>query len=407
MTDSAKLTSIELFTGAGGLALGVCRAGFEHLALVELNKDAVASLNVNRQRVPEMAGFPADLKPQDAKGVSFEQFRGKVNLIAGGSPCQPFSLGGKHKGDEDSRNLFPVVFRAVREARPDAVIVENVRGLMRRSFSEYFNYIELQLQYPCETPQPDEDWRAHKQRLEQIAKRGHYVGLRYVVGHQLLNAADYGLPQKRERVFIVGFRSDLGIGWSKLEPTHSEDALLYEMYVTGSYWKEHGLRARPIPAGLQGRIDALKKNGRSMLKTERWRTVRDALKGLPSPLVRTDHPTVLNHVSNPGARRYPGHTGSPLDLPAKTLKAGVHGVPGGENMLVADDDSVRYFTVREAARLQGFPDEYFFTGAWGEAFRQLGNAVPVRLAEVVAARVREMLEQVTRRDDEEALATSA
>ena len=95
----------------------------------------------------------------------------------------------------------------------------------------------------------------------------------------------------------------------------------------------------------------------------------------------------MNHRLQAGARIYPGHTGSPLDLPAKTLKAGDHGVPGGENMLVRTDGSVRYFSVRESARLQTFPDGYELHGAWSEAMRQLGNAVPVTLAQVVASSV--------------------
>ena len=99
-----------------------------------------------------------------------------------------------------------------------------------------------------------------------------------------------------------------------------------------------------------------------------------------------------HHFGNPGARAYPGHTGSPYDQPAKTLKAGDHGVPGGENMLVRADNSVRYFTVREAARLQTFPDAYQFAGAWVECFRQLGNAVPVKMARLLAERVADQLE---------------
>jgi DNA (cytosine-5)-methyltransferase 1 len=120
--------------------------------------------------------------------------------------------------------------------------------------------------------------------------------------------------------------------------------------------------------------------------------VREALADLPDPQTEARAAAeLLNHRFQPGARSYPGHTGSPLDEPAKTLKAGVHGVPGGENMLLRPDGSVRYFSVRESARLQTFPDNYKFHGSWTETMRQLGNAVPVKLAEVVAKDVADHL----------------
>jgi DNA (cytosine-5)-methyltransferase 1 len=389
MTPPSQLTSIELFTGAGGLALGVARAGFKHLALVELNRNAVASINGNRSRVAEMRDWPEDVAPTDVTGFDFRPYAGGVNLLAAGAPCQPFSLGGKHRGDTDPRNLFPAVFKAVRELGPEAVIVENVKGLLRTSFREYFEYIKLQLTYPHLTLADGEDWREHRDRLETATVVHSPSRPTYRVEHALLNAADYGLPQRRERVFIVALREDFKVTWRPPAPTHSEDALLYEKWVSGSYWKEHRLKMPPVPDSLRPRVERLRELGREKIKTDRWRTVRDALKGLPEPANKVEHKTVVNHVGNPGARVYPGHTGSPLDLPAKTLKAGDHGVPGGENMLVRDDGSVRYFTVREAARLQGFPDEYFFQGAWCEGFRQLGNAVPVDLAKAVAESVRD------------------
>jgi DNA (cytosine-5)-methyltransferase 1 len=108
-----------------------------------------------------------------------------------------------------------------------------------------------------------------------------------------------------------------------------------------------------------------------------WRTVRDAIAGLGEPNGKNWH------VLQPGARAYPGHTGSVLDEPAKALKAGDHGVPGGENMMVLDNSGVRYFTVREAARLQGLPDEWSFATSWTESMRQIGNAVPVQLSEAI------------------------
>ena len=110
-----------------------------------------------------------------------------------------------------------------------------------------------------------------------------------------------------------------------------------------------------------------------------WRTVRDALFGLGEPNGRS------NHFFQDGAKVYPGHTGSPLDEPAKALKAGDHGVPGGENMMIREDGSVRYFTIREAARLQGLPDDWAFTSSWTESMRQVGNAVPVELAHALGS----------------------
>ena len=123
---------------------------------------------------------------------------------------------------------------------------------------------------------------------------------------------------------------------------------------------------------------------REMATPLAWQTVRDAIADLPSP---RRHNSFKNHVFVDGARAYVGHTGSRLDDPAKTLKAGAHGVPGGENMVVLPDGSVRYFTIREMARMQTFPDDYQFCGSWGQTIRQLGNAVPVRLAETIARSV--------------------
>jgi DNA (cytosine-5)-methyltransferase 1 len=130
-----------------------------------------------------------------------------------------------------------------------------------------------------------------------------------------------------------------------------------------------------------------------------WRTVRDAIHDLPDP-ESSAAATIPDHRYQAGARIYPGHTGSPLDQAAKTIKAGDHGVPGGENMLVNTDGSVRYFTARETARIQTFPDGYVFHGSWTETMRQLGNAVPVALARVVASSVAQALIEVKLRESQ-------
>jgi DNA (cytosine-5)-methyltransferase 1 len=206
-----------------------------------------------------------------------------------------------------------------------------------------------------------------------------------------LNAANYGVPQKRERVIIVGFRSDLAVEWSFPEATHTLESLLVDQWVTGVYWERHQIAKRNRPAmsaRLAGRVERLKYEA-SLFGSDPWRTVRDAICDLPDP---EKEPSMLaNHQYNAGARSYVGHSGSPFDEPAKTLKAGDHGVPGGENMLLMPDGRIRYFTVRESARLQTFPDDYVLHGAWTEAMRQLGNAVPVVLGETVAVEIRKKL----------------
>lgn len=374
------LTSIELFTGAGGLALGTANAGFEHQLLLEYNRDACSTLRVNHK----LLGEKSEIHEGDVKTYSFARFK-DVDLLVAGAPCQPFSIAGKHRTHEDERNLFPQAFRAIREVRPKAVVIENVRGLLRRSLQDFVEYVELQLSMPDATPAHPLDassWLDHLPVLRRLRRQRGFTGDEYAVQHVLLNAADYGVPQVRERVFFVAIRLDCGAHWQPPRPTHSRQSLLYAQHVSGDYWRRHGLKRRATASHpLAGRW--LREGGR----TNPWVTVRDALVGLPEPIMGRGCDAWLNHVGQAGARSYPGHTGSPFDWPAKTLKAGVHGVPGGENMLRRPNGTVRYFTVREAARLQAFPDDYGFSGAWGESLRQVGNAVPVRLAAVVAQSV--------------------
>jgi DNA (cytosine-5)-methyltransferase 1 len=211
-----------------------------------------------------------------------------------------------------------------------------------------------------------------------------------VVWCAVINAADYGLPQIRHRIFIVGFRLDLDIAWDWPKLTHSRDALLWAQ-LNGEYWREHELPPRP-PATPKRWPRLVKRIEQGEPPTmRRWRTLRDAILGLPEPADGKECPDIHNHVGIPGARLYVGHTGSQLDWPAKTIKAGVHGSPGGEHILVRSDGSYRYLTVRECARLQGFPDSYRFEGARTVMMRQLGNAVPVPLARLMTAEIADRL----------------
>lgn len=375
------MKSLELFAGAGGLAMGIAKAGFEHCATIEWDSDSCDTLRFNKERgVAPIKDWP--LFQSDVRFFDYGPYQDRVDLISGGPPCQPFSLGGKHRGNNDNRDMFPEAVRAVREVRPKAFMFENVKGLLRESFSKYFEYIILQLSYPDIRKKRDEDWRIHLARLEKQHTGGKHSGLQYRIVFRLLNAADYGVPQKRERVFIVGIRNDIGLEWSFPEQTHSEEALWWSKWKTGEYWRIHDIPKKERTAAPQ--FVANKLNSLLPPDKKAWMTVRDALRDLPDPRNISSRTSCFNHIFQNGARIYHGHTGSTLDEPAKTLKAGDHGVPGGENMMVMPDKGVRYFTVRESARLQTFPDEYGFKVSWTESMRQIGNAVPVTLAHAVA-----------------------
>lgn len=391
-----NVKSVELFTGAGGLAMGTAKAGFHHLALVERDKHSCYTIRENQQRSNNVVS-DWRLHQMDVADFDTSTINGEIDLLAGGPPCQPFSIGGRHSSHLDERDMFPQFFRAVRELRPKAFLIENVRGLLRQNFINYFEYIILQLTHPEVLLNDNESWVEHVARLKHHHNGAVPDDLKYKVTFKLLNAADYGVPQKRERVFIVGFRSDLNINWSWTEPTHTEEALIWDKWVTGEYWERHGIPSSARPECNPKLRARLQKTGASLLgsMTAPWHTVRDAISDLPEPENIDAASSIPNHTYISGARSYPGHTGSPLDEPAKTLKAGVHGVPGGENMLALPSGEVRYFTVREAARLQTFPDDYYFPCTWGESMRQIGNAVPVNLAYIIASGIYNHLQFVT------------
>ena len=349
------LDSIELFSGAGGLALGLHAAGFRHRALYEWNASAVETLQYN-QRMGHPSLSDCTITRADVRDVDFSKYLG-VDLVAGGPPCQPFSMGGKAGGMEDVRDMFPQAIRAVAQARPRAFIFENVRGLLRPAFSNYVEYIRLQMEFPEFPVSHNASWDRNLARLQRHKERSGKQSdeLTYRVHVHQANAADYGVPQQRHRVFFIGFRSDITTNWSFPKATHMDPAIL--------------AKRRDIPKEIAP-----------------WRTLGDAISDLPDPNKRVPK-TWNNHKLQTGAKSYPGHTGSPLHRPAKALKAGAHGVPGGENMILYPDGNVRYLTIRESARVQTFPDDYVFLGSWTEAMRQLGNAVPVELAEIVGKSV--------------------
>lgn len=405
ISASAKATSVELFTGGGGMALGLHLAGFEHLAVNEIDGRSLETLSANISGSPlgdHDQAWP--LFPGDVREQPWSSFKDQIALCAGGAPCQPFSLGGVHRGEVDHRNLWPAFIEVVRQTGPRAVLGENVRGLTRPAFLPYLNYICDWLSLPHLSPAEGESWSHHHARLKRELKTAGWADdERYHVDRRIVCAADYGVPQLRYRLFIVAVRADQSSNWKHDAPfgerwswpaaTHSKDALLADQ-LFGSYWKSHGLRPREIkiPRSRRRTVEAASNQD----QVQPWRTLRDALKGrldsgdfipLPSPRNGIESSAASHHVGIPGARLYKGHSGNSLDWPAKTIKAGVHGVPGGEHVICLDSGRQRYMTVRECARVQTFPDWWVFKGPRSEASRQIGNAVPVRLAQIMGEAV--------------------
>jgi DNA (cytosine-5)-methyltransferase 1 len=369
---TSKLSSLELFAGAGGLAKGLEMAGIQPKALIELNRDACLTLACNY----------GDhlIRAVDIRTFKFDEI-GHVDVVSGGPPCQPFSIGGRHQGNRDQRDMFPYACKAIRVCTPKAFIFENVKGILRKSFSHYFAYIILRLTYPEVLPTHSEAWQDHLSRLKKIHTSGQYNGIKYNVIFRLINAANYGIPQQRERVFIIGIRDDLNLEWSFPQESHSLDALLWSQFVSHDYWARHQIQ----PSGLEYLDQRTHQRVCQLINQptlfppslKPWKTVRDQIGVLPIPDLEGSFDR--EHILRSGARSYPGHTGSYIDLPSKTLKAGDHGVPGGENMIRYPDGQIRYYTTFEAKRLQTFPDRYRILGSWTEAMRQIGNAVPVQL----------------------------
>ncbi|MBI4723929.1 MAG: DNA cytosine methyltransferase [Rhodomicrobium sp.] len=298
------LTVLEICAGAGGQALGLEQAGFEHQALVEIDRDACRTLRHNR---PGWHVIQGDITSFDAK-----PYRG-ADLVAGGLPCPPFSIAGRQLGETDERNLFPAAFRIIREVQPKAVMIENVRGLLDKRFGYY---------------------------RELIAERLRNLG--YETRFELLNAADFGVPQNRPRVFIIGLRPQFA-----------------------SVFEVPAKKPRCVTAG-----DALF----DLMKSEGWRGAeewRERALGIAPAIVG-------------GSKKHGGPDLGPTRARAAWAALGVDGRGIVERPPSKDFTGRPRLTVAMAARIQGFPDSWHFTGGKTAAYRQAGNALPPPLAFPVA-----------------------
>lgn len=311
------LTCVEICAGAGGQALGLAMAGFVHVALVEYEQEYCNVLKANR---PEWNVICADVHKFD--GHPYEG----VDLLAGGVPCPPFSVAGKQLGKDDERDLFPEAIRLIREIRPRAVMLENVRGFLDSGFEEYRDLI-----------------------FTEIKKLG------YVTHIKLLNASDYGVPQLRPRVVIVGIRKD--------------QAGAFE------YPQEH---PRESPTVGETLCDLMSQNG--------W-------KGAKKWAERADRiaPTLVG-----GSKKHGGPDLGPTRAKNAWAELGVDGKGIANEAPEQDFDGMPRLTSRMMARIQGFPDTWTFGSKKTIACRMIGNAFPPPVAQAVGIEIRRCLENAER-----------
>jgi len=310
------MNSLELCAGAGGQALGLERAGFEHQALVELDASACNTLRLNRPQWRVMEGDLAEFDARPFKGI---------DLVAGGVPCPPFSKAGKQLGADDVRDLFPQAIRVVDETRPQAVMLENVRGLMDAVFIDYRHKIATQLR-----------------------------ALGYWTDWHLFNAADFGVCQLRPRVVFIALQQSIAPHF---------------------HWPVPHRNAPPTVGALLH--DLLSQNG--------WRGA-DAWRARANDIA----PTLVG-----GSKKHGGPDLGPTRARAAWASLGVDGRGLANEAPAQDFVGMPRLTVRMCARVQGFPDEWQFSGKKTPSYRQVGNAFPPPVAHAVSAQIAQAIEQAS------------
>lgn len=307
------LTSIEICAGAGGQALGLSNAGFEHMALVEYEKDYCDTLKRNR---PEWNVICGDVREFDGWPYRF-----KVDLLAGGVPCPPFSVAGKQLGADDERDLFPEMLRLVEEIVPKTVMIENVRGFLDPAFEDY-----------------------RKDIFDKLDKLGYNAQIK------LLNASDYGVPQLRPRIVIVGIRKDIGKEFHYPDPEPE--------------------RTKTVGAAL---ADLMEQNG--------W-------EGAAEWVHKADKiaPTLVG-----GSKKHGGPDLGPVRARKAWAELGVDGLGVANEAPEAGFEGIPRLTPRMLARIQGFPDSWDFGKRKTAACRMIGNAFPPPVAEAVGMKIKEVL----------------
>lgn len=332
-----EFTAIEVFAGAGGMALGVEKAGFNTVGLVEIDKDATNTLKLNRPNWNTINDDIANISSKNLEEV-FNISKFELDLLSGGAPCQAFSYAGKRLGLEDTRGtLFYHYAIFLEKLQPKMFLFENVKGLLTHNGGKTFKTI-----------------------LDIFTDTG------YKVEHRVLNAWEYGVPQKRERLILVGIRKDLSTKGKFIFPTpHKYKPVLRDILLDcpksegASYSKEKQKIFSMVKAGGCWRdvpVEIAKPYMKSCWGMEGGRT------------------GILRRLS--------------LDEPSLTVLTS----PSQKQTERCHPIEVRPFTIRENARCQTFPDDWQFCGSVGQQYKQIGNAVPVNLAYAVGLKIKEILD---------------
>lgn len=340
VTPNRDYNSIELFAGAGGLALGLEHAGMKCLALNEFDHWACETLRKNR---PDW-----NVIEDDVKNVSFTHLNGKVDLVTGGFPCQAFSYAGKKLGLNDARGtLFYEFARVVDETKPAICIGENVRGLLNH-----------------------EDGRTIEGMVSILDEIGYNV-----ITPRIFKTMFYRVPQKRERVLIVGIRKDIDSRLFEFPKPHKK------VYTLKDALKKGELFNTDVPESIGSKYPKSKK---------------DVLELVPEGGYWRDLPLELQKEYMGGSFHLGGgKTGMARRMswsePSLTLTCS----PAQKQTERCHPEETRPFTVREYARIQTFPDDWIFTGSISHQYKQIGNAVPVNFAKEVGYAIVSFLNKYT------------
>lgn len=327
---------IELFAGAGGLALGIEKAGFETIGLIEFNRPAAETLKKNRPEWNVICDDIANISCLDLEEY-FDIKKGELDLLSGGAPCQAFSYAGKRLGLEDTRGtLFYHYAIFLQKLQPRMFLFENVRGLLTH-----------------------DNGKTYKTMLSVFEEAG------YDIQYKVLNAWDYGVAQKRERLITIGIRKDLA------EEIH------YEYPVPHEYKPVLGDILKDVPPSLGTRYSKKKEEIFALVPPGGyWRDI-------PADIAKE----YMKSCWDMGG----GRTGILRRLSMDEPSLAVLTSPSQKQTDRCHPLEPRPFTVRENARCQSFPDEWDFCGTVGEQYKQVGNAVPVNLAYDIAVKIREAL----------------